>query len=117
MADGDLAKANHALLVLRQARLSRRDVAASIVGELSFSEAEDNGANPDMEGDYQTAWAAIDELAVSLNTPAGFTSRLAWQKALDAVDDEVPRISVRQFDPAFCGACRGGTEGSRQAGM
>ena len=92
MAHSDLARANHALLVLRQARLSRRDAAAFMVGELSFSEAEDDGANPDMEGDYQTAWAAIDELAVSLNTPGGFTDRLAWRKALGAVEKWKSRI-------------------------
>jgi hypothetical protein len=92
VAHNDLAKANHVLLVLRQARLSRREAAAFMIEELVHSETEDSGASPEMEGAYQTTWAAIDELAVSLNTPDGFTGRQAWHKALDAVENWKSRI-------------------------
>jgi hypothetical protein len=65
VAHNDLAKANHVLLVLRQARLSRREAAAFMIEELSHSETEDSVASLQMEGAYQTAWAAIDELPLA----------------------------------------------------
>jgi hypothetical protein len=101
MAESELAKANHALLILRQARLSRREAAALMVDELSHSESGNSGdiSNPEMEKAYQTAWAAIDELAVSLNTAEGFTGRLAWHKALDAVENWKVRLEHGKTTP------------------
>jgi hypothetical protein len=62
VAESDLVKANHALLVLGQARLSRSEAAALMLEELFNSESEPFAVTPEVEGDYRAAWAAMAHL-------------------------------------------------------
>src|SRR6266404_7157546 len=62
----DLRKANHALQVLRQARLSRNEAAAVMIGDLIYEIAYTGQRSPEIEDAHQTAWLAISELARAL---------------------------------------------------
>ena len=52
----DLPKANHALQVLRQARSSRNEAAAVMIGDLIYEIAYTGQRSPEIEDAHQTAW-------------------------------------------------------------
>src|SRR6266403_5747644 len=62
----DLPKANHALQVLRQARLSRNEAAAVMIGDLIYDIAYTGQRSPEIEDAHEAAWLAISELARAL---------------------------------------------------
>ena len=59
-------KADHALQVLRQARLSRNETAAIMVEDLVDQTANTGLRTPEIEEAHQAAWAAISSLANAL---------------------------------------------------
>jgi hypothetical protein len=59
-------KADHALQVLRQARLSRNETAAIMVEDLVDQRANTVLRTPEIEEAHQSAWAAISALANAL---------------------------------------------------
>jgi hypothetical protein len=60
--DPDFPKANRALQVLRQARLSRNDAAAIMLGDLVYEMAGTALRPPEIEEAHQAAWVAIRSL-------------------------------------------------------
>jgi hypothetical protein len=83
--DPDLPKANYALLVLRQARLSRNDAAAIMVGDLVYELASTDLRTPEIEEARQAAWVAISALAKALRDE-GFAAPALWKAALGATE-------------------------------
>ena len=61
--DPDLPKANYALQVLRQARLSRNETAARMVEHLAYVTTNTGLRPPEIEETQQAARVAISELA------------------------------------------------------
>src|ERR1700686_5221787 len=64
--DPDFPKANHALQVLRPARLSRSEAAAIMLGDLVYEMAGTGLRTPEIEEARQAAWGAIFALAKTL---------------------------------------------------
>ena len=64
--DPDFPTANHALQVLRQARLSRNEVAALKLWDLAHAMADTGLRTPEVEQAHQAALVAISALAKSL---------------------------------------------------
>jgi len=62
----DFPKADHALQVLRQARLSRNETAAIMVEDLVDQTANTVLRTPEIEEAHQSSWAAISALANAL---------------------------------------------------
>ncbi len=62
--DPDLPKANYALQVLRQARLSRNETAARMVEHLAYVTTNTGLRTPEIEETQQAARVAISELAL-----------------------------------------------------
>jgi hypothetical protein len=56
MSDDLDPKANHALRVLRQARLSRNETAAIMVGDLVYEMASTGLRTPEIEEAREAAW-------------------------------------------------------------
>jgi dihydroxyacetone kinase len=83
--DPDFPKANHALQVLRQARLSRNETAAIMVGDLVYEMASTGLRTPKIEEAREAAWVAISELASSL-TAESFAPPKMWNVALKATE-------------------------------
>jgi hypothetical protein len=83
--DPDLQKANHALQVLRQARLSRNDAAAIMLGDLIYDTASIGLRNPEIEEARQAAWVAISTLAKTLHAE-GFAAPALWKSAFGATE-------------------------------
>jgi hypothetical protein len=83
--DPDLPKVNHALLVLRQARLSRNEAAATMIGDLIYEIAYTGQRSPEIEDAHQAAWLAISELARSLKKEL-FAPPALWKAALRATE-------------------------------
>ena len=83
--DPDFPKANHALQLLRQARLSRNDAAAVMIAELIYEIANTGERSPEIEDAQQAAWLAISELARSLKKEQ-FASPALWKAALGATE-------------------------------
>jgi hypothetical protein len=83
--DPDLPKANHALLVIRQARLSRNEAAAIMIADLIYELANTGQRSPEIEDAHQAAWLAISELARSLKKDQ-FAPPLLWNTALRATE-------------------------------
>jgi hypothetical protein len=81
--DPDLPKVNHALLVLRQARLSRNEAAAMLIGDLIYEIAYTGQRSPEIEGAHEAAWLAISELARAL-AKEQFAPVALWKAALTA---------------------------------
>jgi hypothetical protein len=81
--DPDFPKANHALQVLRQARLSRNEAAATMLADLIYEMAGTGLRNPDIEEAHQAAWVAISTLAKTLKEE-GFAGPALWKAALGA---------------------------------
>jgi hypothetical protein len=83
--DPDFPKANHALQVLRQARLSRNEAAAIMLGDLIYEMAGTGLRTPEIEEAHQAAWVAISALAKTLKEE-GFAPRALWTAALGATE-------------------------------
>jgi len=83
--DPDFPKANHALLVLRQARLSRNEAAAKMVHDLAYQTANTGSRPPEIEETRQAAWIAISALASALKEE-GFAGPNVWKAALSATE-------------------------------
>jgi hypothetical protein len=83
--DPDLSKANHALLVLRRARLSRNEAAATMVADLVFETAGTGLRTPEIEEARQAAWGAISALAKTLRDE-GFAGPALWKAAFGAAE-------------------------------
>jgi hypothetical protein len=78
--DPDFPKANHAPQVLRQARLSRNEAAAIMVGDLVYETASTGLPTPEIEEARQAAWVAISALAKTLKEE-GFAGPCACRKS------------------------------------
>ena len=78
--DLDFPKANHALRVLRQARLSRNETAAIMVG-ISCMRWQAQACGPAREA----AWIAISALASALSENA-FAAPALWKAAVGATE-------------------------------
>jgi hypothetical protein len=83
--DPDLSKVNHALLVIRQARLSRNKDAAIMIADLIYDLANGGQRTPEVEDAHQAAWLAIFELAKSLKDEK-FAPPVLWKGALRATE-------------------------------
>jgi hypothetical protein len=83
--DPDLPKVNHALLVLRQARLSRNEAAAMMIADLIYEIAYSGQRSLEIEDAHQAAWLAISELAKSLKGEK-FAPPALWKAALRATE-------------------------------
>jgi hypothetical protein len=83
--DPDLPKANHALQVLRQARLSRNEAAAIMLADLVYEMAGTGLRTPEIEEARQAAWVAISALAKTLQAE-GFAPRALWKAAFGATE-------------------------------
>ena len=83
--DPDFPKADHALQVLRQARLSRNETAAIMVEDLVDQTANTGLRTPEIEEAHQAAWAAISALANALKEE-GFAGPTVWKAALRATE-------------------------------
>jgi hypothetical protein len=83
--DPDFPKADHALQVLRQARLSRTAAAAIMVEGLAYETANTGLRTPEVEEAHQAAWIAISALANALKEE-GFAGPTVWKAALRATE-------------------------------
>jgi hypothetical protein len=83
--DPDFSKANHALQVLRQARLSRNEVAALKVWDLVHEMAATGLRAPEVEEAQQAALDAIAALAKALEED-GFAAPTLWKAALGSTE-------------------------------
>jgi hypothetical protein len=83
--DPDFPKANYALLVLRQARLSHSEAAAKMIEDLVFHTANTGLRTLEIEEAHQAAWLAISELANSLKKYL-FAPPDMWKAALRATE-------------------------------
>jgi hypothetical protein len=83
--DPDFPKANHALQVLRQARLSRNQAAAVMLADLVYELSGTGLRSPEIEDARQAAWAEISALAKTLNDE-GFAPLIIWKAALSATE-------------------------------
>lgn len=82
-ADPDFPIANHALRVLRQARLSRHEAAAIMLGDLVYEMASTGMRTPEIEEAREAAWAALSALAHTLKEE-GFAVPAIWKAAFEA---------------------------------
>jgi hypothetical protein len=83
--DPDFQKANYALQVLRQARLSRNETAARMVEHLAYVTTNTGLRTPEIEETQQAARVAISELANALKEE-GFAGPTLWKAALSATE-------------------------------
>lgn len=83
--DPDLPKANHARQVLRQARLSRNEAAAIMLGDLIYDTASIGLRTPEIEEARQAAWVAISTLAKTIRAE-GFAPPALWKSAFAATE-------------------------------
>jgi hypothetical protein len=83
--DPDLSKADHALLVIRRARLSRSEDAAIMIGDLIYEIANTGRCSPEIEDAQQAAWLAISDLARSLKNQK-FAPPALWKTVLRATE-------------------------------
>jgi len=83
--DPDFPKANHALQVLRQARLSRNDAAAIMLGDLVYETAGTGLRTPEIEEARQATWVAISALAKTLKEE-GFAAPALWKATFAATE-------------------------------
>jgi hypothetical protein len=90
--DPDFPMANHALQVLRQAGLSRNEVAALKLWDVAHAMADTGLLTPEVEQAHQAALVAISALAKSLEQEgfappalrkAAFGATEAWMELLD----------------------------------
>jgi hypothetical protein len=83
--DPDFPVANHALQVLRQARLSRNEVAALKLWDLAHAMADTGLRAPEVEQAHRAALVAISALAKSLEQE-GFAPPTLWKAAFGATE-------------------------------
>ena len=83
--DPDFPKANRALQVLRRARLSRHETAATMLADLIYETASVGDRTPEIEDARQTASDAISQLAKTLKDE-GFAPPTLWKGALGATE-------------------------------
>jgi hypothetical protein len=83
--DPDFPKANHALQVLRRARLSRNEAAAIMLADLVYELAGTGLRSPEIEDARQAAWTEISTLAKALKED-GFAPPIVWKAALGATE-------------------------------
>ena len=83
--DPDFPKANHALQVLRQARLSRNEVAALKLWDLVHEMAGTGLGTPEVEEARQAAVVAISALAKTLEEER-FAPPALWKAALGSTE-------------------------------
>jgi hypothetical protein len=83
--DPDFPKANHALQVLRQARLSRNEAAAIMLGDLIYEMAGTGSRTTEIEEAHEAAWVAISALAKTLKDD-GFAAPTLWRAAFGATE-------------------------------
>lgn len=84
--DPDLVEANHALLVLRQARLSKHAAAALMILDLAAQTAKDRfPRTPEFDDARAAATVAISALAETLNANP-FAPPEMWKSTLRAVE-------------------------------
>ncbi len=83
--DPDFPTANHVLQVLRQARLSRNEAAAIMLGDLIYEMVGTGLRAPEIEEARQAAWVAISALAKTLQAE-GFAPRDLWKAAFGATE-------------------------------
>jgi hypothetical protein len=83
--DPDFPKANHALQVLRQARLSRTESATIMLGDLIYEMAGTGLRIPEIEEARQAAWVAVSALAKTLKEE-GFAPPTLWKAAFRATE-------------------------------
>jgi hypothetical protein len=81
--DPDLPRANHALLVLRRARLSRNEAAAMMIADLIYEIDYTGQRSPEIEDAHQAAWLAVSELAKAL-AKEQFAPVALWKAAIRA---------------------------------
>ncbi len=89
--DPDLPLANRALQVLRQARLSRNEVAALKVWDLVHEMAGAGLRTPEVEEAHQAALVAISVLAKTLEEE-GFAAPALWKTAFGAMESWIDLI-------------------------
>jgi len=85
MPDVDLPKAEHVLSVLRQARLSRNEDAATMIAELVYEIAYMGLRPPEIEEARKAAWMEISVLAISLKAELYAPPKM-WNAALKATE-------------------------------
>lgn len=85
MPDVDLPKAEHALPVLRRARLSRNENAAVMIAELVYEMSYTGSHTPEIEEAREAAWIAISALSASLKAEL-FAPPEMWNAALKATE-------------------------------
>jgi len=85
MPDVDLPKAEHVLSVLRQARLSRNETAATMMAELVYEMAYTDLRPPEIEEARKAAWIEISALSASLKAES-FAPPDMWNAALKATE-------------------------------
>jgi hypothetical protein len=90
--DPDFPKANHALQVLRQARLSRNETAAIMVGDLVYQMASTGLRSPEIEEAREAAWVAISALARALKEEE-FAEPTLWKAALRATESWIELLT------------------------
>jgi hypothetical protein len=83
--DPDFPTANHALQVLRQARLSRNEAAAIMLADLVYEMAGAGLRTREIEEAHEAAWVAISALAKTLKEE-GFAPPALWKAALGATE-------------------------------
>ena len=83
--DPDFPKANHALQVLRQARLSRNEAAAIMLADRVYEMASTGLRTPEIEEARQAAWVVISALVKTLKEE-GFAPRALWKAAFGATE-------------------------------
>jgi hypothetical protein len=77
--DPDFPKAEHALQVLRQARLARNETAAIMVEDLAYETANTGLRDPEIEQAHQAAWVAISALG-----ECSQRRRVCWARYLES---------------------------------
>ena len=85
MPDVDLPKAEHVLSVLRQARLSRNETAATMIAELVYEMAYTGLATPEIEEARKAAWIEISALSATLRAEL-YAPPSMWNAALNATE-------------------------------
>ena len=83
--DPDFLTANQALQVLRQARLSRNEAAAIMLGDLIYEMAGTGLRTPEIEEARQAAWVVISALVKTLKEE-GFAAPVLWKAAFGATE-------------------------------
>jgi hypothetical protein len=85
MPDVDLPKAEHALSVLRRARLSRNETAATMIADLVYHVSYTGLRAREIDEAREAAWIAISALSASLRSDS-FAPPDTWNAALKATE-------------------------------